>query len=559
MASLDKLSGVLTKKSATHLLRRTTFGPSREDIDAFTGMTVDAALDILFATKTIPSPPVDTKTGTTWLNPRAGSSNSKQEDLINYFMSWHLEQMLKSGSSVKEKIVFFFHSHLPVNKTLITDSEAIYYQNALYRHFAFASYKDLFKKICIDNAMLIYLNGNLNQSSSPNENFAREMFELYSIGRGVQIGDGNYTNYTEDDIKAATRVLTGWTNDDKYTNVDVDTNLPIGKLLTAISGINEVAIKHDANEKTFSPAFNNTIIKPDVAKVIDGYETKEAATTELNTMIDLIFDQDATAQFITRKIYRHFVYYIISDTVESDVIKPLASEFKTSGYNMVTLLRKLFSSVHFFDTDNVVLDDDNVGALIKSPIELVLGSIRAFNINVPNISTDPSNVYKKQYIDGIINCLVKQGMPFYEPFDVAGYPAYHQFPTYTRNWITPVTIAYRYMFSDLLMNGVNLNGGDLGFKLDILTWVDDSKHISDPSSADTLVSELLEFLVPFTVSTDRKNYFINDVLLLGLGYSSAWTAEWNTYKSDGSNVSTVRNILQSLVSSVLKSPEYQLM
>ena len=550
MPPLPKLAGNLTKKQAAHLLRRATFGPSQEDISEFTNISVDEALDKLFTDQPVPDPPVDPGTGLTWLTPRS-LPGADQEKLIDYYISWHLEQMLKSGTGIKEKITFFFHSHLPTRRSLIEESEAIYYQNTLFRYYAFGSFKELFKRICIDNAMLIYLDGYTNENSSPNENFAREMFELYSVGRGEQVSVGNYTNYTEDDIKAATRLLTGWTNDDTYTNIDPVTGIPTGILQTVTSGSYQLANKHDPDTKQFSSAFGNNTIAPET--IIDGYATDEAAMGELDGLIDMIFDQDATAQFITRKIYRHFIYHQVNETI----VNQLAENFKASDYNMETMLRELLGSEHFFDSDNTITDDDNKGALIKSPVELILGTIRAFNIEIDNISTNPSVIYNREYIPGILECIYRQGLDFYEPFEVAGYPAYHQFPGYNRNWITPHTLAYRYMFADLIIDGVNHEGETLGFQLNILNWIQDSNHISDPSNAEQLVNELLEFLVPFQVSTERRDYFLNDIFLSGT-YASAWAAEWATFISNGSNEATIRQRLEALLRSVMKSPEYQL-
>ncbi len=550
MPPLTQLTGNLTKSQAAHLLRRTTFGPSSEDILAFTGLSVNAALDILFATQPTPDPPIDPGTGTTWLNPRS-SAGANQETLINYYMSWHLERMLKSGTNIKEKITFFYHSHLPARRSLIEESEAIYYQNIFFRYYAFGSFKELFRKICIDNAMLVYLDGATNESSSPNENFAREMFELYSIGRGEQVTEGNYSNYNEDDVKAATKLLTGWTNDDTYTNPDPDTGIPIGILQTFTSGTYQLANKHDPGTKQFSSAFGNESITP--AEIIEGYATKEAAEEELDTLIDMIFDQDETARFITRKVYRYFMYREVNEAI----VNQLAENFKAADYNMESLLRELLGSQHFYDTDNANVDDDNKGALIKSPIELIFGTIRAFNIEIAEITSNPSTVYNREYIPGILECIFRQGLDFYEPFEVAGYPAYHQFPGYNRNWITPHTLAYRYLFADLLIEGVNHDGEPLGFQLDILNWVQDTNHIGDPSNAGQLVDEMLELLIPFTVSSERRDHFLNDILLDGI-YASAWTTEWNTYIADGSNESTIRPRLESLVRAIMKSPEFQL-
>ncbi len=110
--------------------------------------------------------------------------NSEQDDLFGYFQAWHLDVMRQAPLTLKERITWFLHTHLAARWTEINSSEAIYYQNCLYRHYAYGSFKELFKKICVDNAMLRYLDGYSNKKNSPNENFAREMFELYGIGKG---------------------------------------------------------------------------------------------------------------------------------------------------------------------------------------------------------------------------------------------------------------------------------------------------------------------------------------------------------------------------------------
>ena len=98
-----------------------------------------------------------------------------------------MDVMRQAPLTLKERLTWFFHTHLPARWTEIQSSEAIYYQNALFRYYAYGSFKELFKKICVDNAMLRYLDGYSNRNRSPNENFAREMFELYSIGKGTQV------------------------------------------------------------------------------------------------------------------------------------------------------------------------------------------------------------------------------------------------------------------------------------------------------------------------------------------------------------------------------------
>jgi uncharacterized protein (DUF1800 family) len=553
MAPLDKFTGQLGIRNATHLLRRATFGPTPQLIQQFSALNIDQALDILFTSVSDPLPPIDPQTGTTWLNPAAGASNSSQENLVDYYMGWHLEQMRKSNSSIKERIIWFLHTHLPIRRTLVLRSEYLYYQNALYRHYAFGSFKTLFRKLCVDNGMLIYLDNGSNRNLSPNENFAREMFELYSIGRGNQISQGNYTNYTEDDIKAATRILTGYEIDETFTNLDSDTNLPTGNIIYETFGADKIANEHDPGTKLFSSSFQNKSITP--ANIVQDFATVNAAKAELDELINMIFNQVETARFITRKIYRFFVYYKIDDQIESQVIVPLAEIFRSNNFSLPELIKSLLSSQHFFDTDNAATADDNKGAIIKSPVEIILGTCRLFNVIFP---ADTSLLYQTVYQKGLLEEIYKQGLQFYEPFDVAGYDAYFQFPSYNRNWITPYYLAYRYKFVDLLINGVNETGDSLGIQLDILEWVKNPVNVSDPSSASGLVSRFAELMFPFQLPDERLTFFLTTIFLDGL-YEAAWTEEWNNYLNNpGSYESSVRSRLEILLRAMIQSPEYQL-
>ena len=549
MLLLDPIPGILGEKNAAHLLRRATFGPAIENIKLFAGKTVSEAMDILFTETALPLPPVDPKTGTTWLNPKATpGQNSDASLLIDYFIAWHLELMRTSGTNIRERIVYFLHTHLPTRRSLIESSEAMYYQNCLFRYFAFGSFKNLFKKICIDNAMLVYIDGRLNINQWPNENFAREMLELYSIGKGPQTGDGNYTNFTEQDIKEAARILSGYKDDITFTNVDPETGIPIGKL--EVSG--NRAILHDAGIKTFSSAFQNTVIAP--SETEGGYATASAAVGELSSMIEMIFSQDETAKFLCRKLYRFFVYYDITPDIESRIIVPLAQSFKSSGYNLKTVISELLSSQHFFDTDNAITNDNNTAALIKSPIELILGGLRFFNVQLPFAWSQ--SFYDDGYLNGINRLVLEQGLEFYEPYDVAGYDAYFQVPGYNRNWITPINLANRYLFSQRLFE--NINRGETGavISADLVAFVDNSQHVVNPGDATSVVKAFSDYLIAVEINSDRFNYFLNTVFLEGLS-SYNWTNEWAAYKAGGTNA-TVKLRLETLVSKLIQTPEFQL-
>jgi len=567
MASLNEITGVLGRTHAAHLLRRSTFGPTINEIDQFAGYTATEAMNLLLDdTAENPLPPIDPVTGLTWVDPsgvegpaRAGDGNSEQDELFGFFQSWHMDVMRQAPNTLKERITWFFHTHLPARWTEINSSEAIYYQNCLYRFYAFGSFKVLFKKICVDNAMLRYLDGYSNRKNSPNENFAREMFELYSIGKGPQLSEGDYTNYTEDDIREATRVLTGWMLDDTFNNLDPDTGLPTGKIWSHIAGdpAADVATEHDPGQKTFTSKFGGQVIEP--TELVEGFPTVEATYAELDEMIEMIFSQHETGKFIARKLYRFFVYHFISEEVETDVITPLAQVLMDNDYSIIEALKVLLKSEHFYDSDDMVKENDNVGALIKSPVDLLTGLFRIFNIQFSDRETDTATFYSD--MGYVVSKLVDQGLNFYEPFEVAGYPAYHQVPGFNRNWITTYALAHRYQAAGILMKTVEQTS-DRTFQLDILEWVENSGHVSDPSDSVEILDVLVNNLYAVELTQERYDYFLYTVFLdspdTDQTYARGlWDQEWNNYQNTGDG-STVRNQLQILLSALIETPEFQL-
>ncbi|TFH19643.1 MAG: DUF1800 family protein, partial [Bacteroidia bacterium] len=554
----------LGKARAAHLLRRATFGPTRQEIDQFSTLTADQAMTLLLDDSTeSPLPPVDPATGSTWVDPAGvahAAPDREQDELFRYFQCWHMDVMRRAPLTLKERLTWFYHTHLPARWTRILSSEAIYYQNALFRHYAYGSFKELFKKICVDNAMLRYLDGYSNRFRSPNENFAREMLELYSIGKGTQVKEGDYTNYTEDDIREATRVLTGWTIDETFSYLDEDTGLPTGKMRTSIVGEGteavEVAVEHDPEVKTFTDKFGGQSIQP--AEIVGGYPTVESAYGELDAMIEMIFEQKETGRFIARKLYRFFVYHFITEEAEQDIIGPLAQILIDNNYSIVEALKALLASDHFFDNDDAVKENDNIGALIKSPVDVFCGLFRSFKMVFPDRNSDPASFYTNMGF--VVDRLVDQGLNFYEPFEVAGYPAYHQIPGYNRNWITTYALAYRYQTGDLLIEPPGAEN-PLSIYLDVVEWVENSGDVSDPSNATEIMAVLSENLLAVSLTQERRDYFLYTVFLdfpENHGYAlNLWTQEWNNYKGSG-NDAYVRSRLDLLISKLIQTPEFQL-
>jgi len=520
MASLNPVTGTLGLRRSAHILRRTTFGPNRSDINFNAGRTANQATTELFQTMPVPAAPAD----------------------FENFKIWWIEQMLNSSRSIVEKMVFFYHTHFTAKEEVIGSRRALYHQNELFRYYALGNFKELTKKICLDNAMMIFLDGKDNDRNNVNENFGRELLELYSIGKGPQIGPGDYTNYTEQDVKEAARVLSGYRNDEDFLTIDPVTGIPASYVR---NDGGTTATAHDAGVKVFSQAFQNTTIQPNA--LIGEDATVIATLDELDQLIDMIFNQGETARHICRKLYRFFMYYEITAEIEQDIIGPLATTFRNSNFDILPVLQQLFGSEHFYDADNAIVQDDSHAAIIKSPLELVIGTLRYYGVVLPASGTQ---AFFDSVDNGILRPMNLQGMNLMEPFEVAGYAAYHQNPDFNRNWISHNQLARRYQYIAQLMSSMD----DFGFQLDAVAYVEN--NISDPSNAQTIIQELVDDLLPEIITTTRFDHFLDDILLDGLSMAN-WTTEWFAYQGSNDD-SAVRTQLENLFNALMQSPEYQL-
>lgn len=563
MASLQPFNGTLDKRLAGHLLRRTTFGPTKKDIDQYTGLTPAQAVANLLQQPEAPAPITNPATGAPLIDPDAGIYKMVQDgdgvNLTNNFLHWWLATMKNSGNNLTEKMVYFMHTHFTTMKSRVEQPSALYHQIALFRFYALGNFKTLSLKICKDNAMLRFLDGILNVKDRPQENFGRELLELYTIGKGLQVApdvvDGeefaNYTTYTEQDVKAATRVLSGWDEDTLFETIDPDTGIPTGKIK---ANANLLTTQHYTDIKTFSGAFQNTQIAP--AMVENESTTTAEVEAQLAQMIDMIFAQEETAKYLCRRLYRYFVYYDITDEIEQDIITPLAATFRNGGYELKPVIEQLLISSHFYDTDDNETGNNIIGAIIKSPLELVTGVGRFFNIPMPDPALEAADM--DAAYSPILDEMESQGMDLYEPFEVAGYSAYHQTPVYNRNWISANYLAYRYIYSEHILEKMNEEGNPKSFGwLDVIAFVENTENVANPADANQLVTDLVTYMLPEDISAERLDYFLNGILLDGLS-TEMWTLEWESYQTSGDDTA-VRMQIESLVRAIIQSPEYQLM
>ena len=288
------------------------------------------------------------------------------EDLKKLNIKW-LDEMVNTNAPFKEKMALFWHSHFACR-----DINIIYQQKLLHeiRANALGNFGDILKVVSKSAAMLSFLNNQQNKKQHPNENFAREVMELFTLGRG---------NYTETDVKEAARAFTGW----GYT--------PNGDFKFKQN-------QHDSGAKTILGKTGN----------FNG-----------DDVINILLEQKQTAKYITQKIYKYFV----NENLHSNNINWLSKRFYNSNYNIAALMNDIFTSNWFYD-------DKNIGAKIKSPIELLVGIRKQLPMQL-----------EKPEIQIVFQRALGQ-LLFYPP-NVAGWPG-------GKNWIDSSSLMLRLQMPRLL-------------------------------------------------------------------------------------------------------------
>ncbi|GAA4002958.1 hypothetical protein GCM10022408_13060 [Hymenobacter fastidiosus] len=521
-AGLAPYTGPWGYNQAAHLLRRSLFGPTRAEIVTSAGRTLTQVVNDLLTAPAAPAPPLNVSTtdtsvavGQTWVT-QAFDQNVEGVRRAS-LRAWWMGQMLTQNMSLREKMTLFWHNHFVIEFSDINDSRYAYQYSALLRQNALGNIRQLAKDVTVLPSMLRYLNGNQSTAGAPNENYGRELLELFTVGKGPLIGSGNYTTYTEADVQAAARVLTGWR----------DSQANINGYFTAS--------RHDATTKQFSAAFGNAAIP-------------NGGDQEYKTLVDLIFAQPETALFLCRKLYRWFVYYVIDATTEQNVIQPLAQLLIQNNYNVTPVLRTLLSSEHFFDAVNM-------GCVIKSPIDFTVTVARQFQIAFPASSNLVAQYGMWDYLNGITNL---QQQVVGDPPNVAGWAAYWQTPQYYEMWINAVTLPRRNQFTDQMIstNGYTRNGAKIN--IDVLALVL-ALPAATASDANLLIAELTKLVFPIPLTVNQLSY-LNDVLLPGLP-DFEWTDEWTQYLANPTNTAkktAVTTKLQMLLRSIMGLAEYHL-
>lgn len=547
MPSLTPYSGNLSRRQAVHLLHRSTLCYSQADIDEIVGLDAGAAVDLIFA-KTAPSPNIP-------INPTNNQTFAFREELTDgsnaffnrfYTQIWFFKEMLSTTAPAKEKMTFFWHTHFTNDMEKTAYGFPLYHQNELFRQNALGNFKTLCRKVCKDYAMSVYLDGWTNQAQEPNENFAREFLELFSIGKGPQVGVGNYTTYTEDDVREAARVLTGFLPVGYVPDGQIPSAPPIE--IDPTTGLYQSSIwniLHDAGTKNFSAAFQNKSIST-------GANTVANIEAELDEFLDMIFDQEATALHICRKLYRFFCYYEIDAAIENDIIANLATTFQANNFEVLPVLKQLLKSQHFYDVDDAQTENNNIGAIVKSPLELVLGVMKYFQVD---LGASVSQVAYYDTMGLLVNYLEQMDMILFKVPDVAGYAAYHQEPGWNRNWLSATNLVNRFAGFEYLTYGIPISGGIHTLYLDTVAFTQNSNYFSDPGDPNILIDTLCDDLFPFGVEATKKVALKN--MLTDGDPDYYWTDAWSLFIGGG-NDTVVRFRLNNIYNAILQSAEFQL-
>jgi uncharacterized protein (DUF1800 family) len=314
------------RSQVAHLLRRAGFGTTEAELDQYAPLGFAGALERILNPEQ-----VDDSASDQLLAPLTADLIDPKK--IEPAKFWWLNRMLYTQRPLQEKMTLFWHNHFGTPNSKVGNSVLMQQHIQLFRDGGLGNFETLLQKVFRDPAMLIGLDNRLNRKGAPNENFAREVQELFTVGIG---------NYTEQDIKEAARAFTGHTlgKDLKYT-------------------FNKA--QHDAGAKTFQGQTGNF---------------------DADDILGILVRNPATARYLTTKLFRSFVY----DTPDPATIDRLANTFVSTGFDIRAVLRDLFSGPEF-------LSPQAFHGQIKQPVELMVGSLKS--LNVQNVGPDATQFLRR--------------------------------------------------------------------------------------------------------------------------------------------------------------------
>ena len=521
---MNLYNGPWTSAEAAHLLRRATYGASFPQIQLAVNGGMHACVAQLLNITPINEPlaydPGEqiVAFGQSWVNavyPADVTANQQTEAARRKSLgAWLMQNINQEQLNLTQKMQFFWQNHFGVTSS--GDARAMYQFLNLLHQNALGNVKNLIKEVATDPCMLVFLNGSTNTVFSPNENFSRELLELFSIGKGPQVAAGDYTNYTEQDVAEGAKIFTGFIVQGVRSSTQSQVTSQFMPQL------------HDSSTKVLSYHFGNQNLSANGAQEHLDY-------------IDLIFAQPETAKYICRKLYRYFVDYDISTWVETNIIAAMAQILVNNNYEIAPVLEALFKSEHFYDTSVR-------GAIIKSPFEAVFSMLNSTG-SVVNFDLQTSTqMYLTMY-----TLADQMGQEYAAPPSVAGWTAYYQAPAFTKLWINSTYLKKRFDVALLMTtNGLTLNNQN--FSLNFLGLLN---GLSAPAAAPTVIQDLCTVFCPKVIDPADQLYLKS--LLTGGLPDFEWTLQYNEYLSDPTNPTFYNPVIlrvKAVLNTLFRMPQF---
>jgi len=544
---LEPYTGPFGLAQKKHLLNRTMMALSTNHMKEIASFSLTQTLDLLFKEEAFPPLPVNDydfeitkeeteKQGHFYIPAgqvyiEAPEPNGSPWPRHQSFEAWIFKYMAEQKTSIHWRLLFFLHNLVPATNGSV---KMLFQHYELLFKSCFKSYKEFIYQVTLDPLMLDYLNLQSSNRSKPDENYARELQELFTVGKGPN------SKYTESDVVEMARTLVGW-------RFDWDTKNKAGRIRTDF-----VMFNHDDQNKQFSSFYGNKLLEG-----IQGYDGYK----ELGQLLDMIFETEECALYLCRRLYQCFCSPMLDDTVEKNIIQPMAVILRKNNFQLTAPLKVLLGSAHFFNAQLY-------NSLIKSPMEFVLGFYKEFEYKYINFET-PSDIPDK-YTKGITKDFYKYrqiswntsniGLNFQYPPSVSGWPAFYQYPVYDLFWINSDTISKRGSFANGTSRwGIYLGSGNVKGNVHLMIdWIAYIETFKNPENIDLILTEIEERILGAPMIDQTKSRIKR--LILGDVSGAYWTELYKAYKANpiNDNRNTLEYRLQNLFSSIFQLGEYQL-
>lgn len=371
------------RERIAHLLRRAGLGASKAELDYYAGMGYRGAVEALLAFDRVPEEYPQL------LNRLQGDSPQLR---MPHAKMWWVARLLSTRRPLQERMVLFWHNHFATSASKVPRAELMILQNETFRRLALGNFREILLAVSRDPAMLLWLDNHLNRKGKPNENYARELLELFTMGIG---------SYTEQDVKEAARAFTGWS-------------------LRPRVGFQFVPAWHDDGEKVFLGQRGN----------LNGTD-----------IIDILVKHPKTAEYLCTKLFRFFAY----DNPDVAVIRALTKTYFDSGYHIGAVVKQILLSQAF-------QSPRAVRTMTKCPVDFVIGTLRALGVG-QRLSALLQGDALPALVIGFLRfadqAMQRMGMSLFYPPSVKGWD-------WGRAWINSATMTERIRFAESIasMQGI---------------------------------------------------------------------------------------------------------